>query len=319
MPLVVGANLPWIDYGADVGTSAWHPSGGLAARPAARERLRHAFASLAADGVGLVRTFVLCDLRSGVRFRRDGLPIGLDDEVFADLEALLAEAVAHGIGLIPVLLDFHLCHAAQTVGGVQTGGRGYLMVEEEGRGATIEHVLLPIVRRYDGHEAIVAWDLFNEPDWCVGLLSAPGGLDPFAVVQAFLATAVDAVRASTAQPVTIGLGAASQLDLVRPLGLDVYQVHWYEPHGWAALQTDVADFGLDAPVILGEFPGRSDRVGDILDTAERAGYAGALVWSRLARDEASGYPPEMAAWLRSRVTDSSTAWRPRRRPQDTAR
>ena len=26
---LVGANLPWIDYGTDFGTSAWHPSGGL--------------------------------------------------------------------------------------------------------------------------------------------------------------------------------------------------------------------------------------------------------------------------------------------------
>ena len=38
----------------------------------------------------------------------------------------------------------------------------------------------------------------------------------------------------------------------------------------------------------------------VLDTAERAGYHGALVWSVLSEDEASGYPPEIVAWIRER-------------------
>jgi len=301
MPFVVGANLPWVDYGTDFGTSAWHPSGGLAARPASRERLRRTFASIAADGIRLVRVFVLCDLRSGVRFRRDGLPIGLDDEVFADMDVLVGEASMHGIDLIPVLLDFHLCREARTVSGVQLGGRGYLIAEEEGRAATLERVVQPIVRRYGGHEAIAAWDVFNEPEWCVDLLASPPGVDdPFGAVQTFLAGAVNAVRASSRQPVTIGLAGTSRLDLVRPLGLDLYQVHWYEHFGWPALRDEAAALGLGAPVILGEFPGRSGRAGDILDAAEAAGYAGALVWSLLADDEQSGYPPDMLAWTTRR-------------------
>jgi hypothetical protein len=102
--------------------------------------------------------------------------------------------------------------------------------------------------------------------------------------------------------VTIGCAGTWRLDLVTPLGLDFYQVHWYERFGWAALSRPVADLGLDdRPVILGEFAGRGVQPAEVLDTARRAGYEGALVWSLLAQDEYSAYPPELAAWNSAEV------------------
>ena len=98
---------------------------------------------------------------------------------------------------------------------------------------------------------------------------------------------------------TVGSAGTWQLDLVRPLGLDFYQIHWYERFGWAALEQPVAELGLNAPAILGEFSGRSARIADVLHAAQGAGYAGALVWSVLAEDDQSGYTPEIAAWART--------------------
>jgi hypothetical protein len=87
---------------------------------------------------------------------------------------------------------------------------------------------------------------------------------------------------------------------VRSLGLDFYQIHWYERFGWAALARPVSELGLlNRPVILGEFPGRSARIADILDTARIAGYEGALVWSVLAEDGQSAYPPAIGEWVRA--------------------
>src|SRR6185437_14827887 len=276
---VVGANLPWIDYGTDFGTSAWHTSGGISGREESRTRLEVTLQTLGADGIPLVRVFVLCDGRSGVKFDGDGLPIDLDDEVF---------------------LDFHLCKPPQIVGGVQLGGRGHLIATVDGRAATIEHVVEPIVRRYGTHEAIAAWDVFNEPEWCLRLLPALSRtFDPFEALQEFLRSAVSAVRSASSQPVTVGSAGTWQLDLVRPLRLDVYQIHWYERFGWKALEQPVAELGLDAPAILGEFSGRSDRVAAVLHSARRAGYSGALVWSVLADDDQSGYSPEIAGWARA--------------------
>jgi len=298
---VVGVNLPWIGYGTDVGASAWHPTGGLAARPDALDLLDRTLAALAADGVSVVRTFLLCDLRSGIRFADDGGPVGLDEAVFPDIDALLAAARRHGVRLMPVLLDFHLCKPGRIVDGVQLGGRSRLLDDPGARLALVDLVLRPIVERYGDDEAIAAWDVMNEPEWCLegGPLSRRTGV-AFDPLQEFLRLTVRCIRTSARQPVTIGCAGTHRLELVRPLGLDFYQVHWYERFGWSALERPVADLDLGGrPVILGEFPGRSRSVADVLKAAKRAGYAGALVWSMLATDDQSAYPADLANWVRA--------------------
>jgi hypothetical protein len=313
-PFVVGANLPWINYGTDFGASAWYPAGGLSARPAALARLHEALAALGRDGIPVIRAFLLCDGRSGIRYDDRGLPRGLDDVFFEDVDALLAAARAHDLRVMPTLFDFHLSAPLRLVSGVQVGGRAHLF-GPEARGAVIERVLAPIFQRYGGEEAIEAWDLLNEPEWCLRRSRAfglPRGFGrpsvSFTELQAFLEDAVRCAHESAGQPVTVGSAGTWCLDLVRPIGLDFYQIHWYERFGWAALETPVTGLDLDRPVILGEFSGaRSPRsVARVLDTAERAGYRGALVWSVLADDDQSGYPPEIVAWVRDRERRIST-------------
>jgi hypothetical protein len=291
----VGANLPWIGYGTDIGSSAWYPHGGLSAQPVALDLLDRTFAALSGDGVSIVRTFVLCDARSGVRFDGDGVPTGLDEAVMPDIDALLAAARRHHIGLILVLLDFHLCKSPQIVNGVQLGGHATLLTDPAARLALIDLVLRPIVERYGADETIVAWDVMNEPEWCLARKRGHRRMDvAFDALQAFLDQTVRCVHESARQPVTVGCADTARLDLVKPLGLDFYQVHWYEHFGWRALERPVSELDLgDRPVILGEFPGRSQSVADVLDAAKRAGYAGALVWSVLAADDHSGYPADL--------------------------
>lgn len=292
---VLGANLPWIGYGTDVGTSAWFPGGGLSARSAARERLDRSLATLAADGVSIVRAFLLCDLRSGVWFDTDGVPMSLDASVFPDMDAWIESARRHGIRLMPVLLDFQVCAPGRIVQGVQVGGRSRLLADPAARKALVELVIRPIVERYGRDEAIVAWDVMNEPEWCVQRGPLPRrcrvSVD---AVHGLLDEAVQCLRQFAEQPVTVGCAGTTLLDLVLPLDLDFYQVHWYERFGWAALERPVSDLGLGGrPVILGEFPGRSPFVAEVLDTAKRAGYGGAFVWSLLAEDEQSAYPARL--------------------------
>ena len=288
---VVGANLPWVGYGTDVGASVWHPMGGLSGRPQALERLDATFARLEQDGVSLVRQFLLCDARSGVRFDTDGVPAGLDESVFPDMDALLASARRHSIQLLPVLLDFHLCHAAKVFNGVQLGGRSQVVVDPGARHALIDRVLRPIIERYGDEDGIVAWDVMNEPEWCLQKRPRTRRVT-FQALQDFLGACVQCVHACARQPVTIGCAGTARLDLVTPLGLDFYQIHWYEKFGWPALAQPVAELGLgDRPVILGEFPGRSESAGDMIDAARGAGYQAALVWSVLGEDNQSAYPP----------------------------
>ena len=295
----IGVNLPWIGYGTDVGASAWFPGGGLRHQAAALDLLDQTLAALARDGISVIRVFLLCDARSGVRFESDGVPSGIDDHVRPDLDALLDTARRHRIGVMPVLLDFHLCGPAQRVNGVQLGGRSRLVADAVARTALVDRVVRPIVERYGADETVVAWDVMNEPEWCLR-----GGLFrrtavAFEALQRFLGDAVECVQRSARQPVTVGCAGTWRLDLVTPLGLDFYQIHWYDRFGWKALARPVGELGLgDRPVILGEFAGRSARIADVLQAAREAGYEGALVWSALAGDEQSAYPPALAEWLR---------------------
>jgi hypothetical protein len=297
---VVGANLPWIGYGTDFGASAWHPEGGLSARPAALHRLERTLAFLKDDGIPIVRVFVLCDGRSGIQYDSSGLPTGLDHACLSDLDALMTAARRYDVRVMPALFDFHLCSPFQLLDGVQIGGRAQLIADPDGRSALLENVLTPLLRRYGDDDVVAAWDVFNEPEWCLATLSESGsaGMD---ALQEFLHLTVQCVRASARQPVTVGSAGLWQLDLVRPLGLDFYQVHWYERFGWSALERPVEALGLDRPVILGEFSGRAAQwaVADVLEAAERSGYRGALVWSVLAEDDQSEYSPEIVSWIRA--------------------
>jgi len=305
-PFIVGANLPWVGYGTDIGASVWYPAGGLSSQPASVDLLGATFEKLARDGISLVRTFLLCDLRSGVRFDSGGVPTGLDDAVFLDVDTLVSVARQHQIQLMPVLLDFHLCGFAHVVDGVQLGGRSRFIEDPEARSALVDLVVRPIVQQYREDETIVAWDIMNEPEWCLGIGPRTIERVTFGGLQLFLGEAVDCVHEYSRQPATIGNAGTFGLDLVRSLGLDFYQVHWYERFGWNALERTVADLDLgDRPVILGEFAGRTTSAAKVLDTAKRAGYRGALVWSVLADDDASAYPPDLLAWARADASLSS--------------
>jgi len=298
---VVGANLPWVGYGTDFGASAWYPDGGLARRPEAIEVLDRTFATLAQDGLTIARVFLLCDLRSGVHFDGGGTPSGLDAAVIPDLTALIDSARRHGIGLMPVLLDFHLCGPVEIVRDVQLGGRSQLISDEDAATALVERVIGPIADTFGGDETIVAWDVMNEPEWCLrGGLFSPRNTVKMRAMQRFLDMAARRIRAVAHQPVTVGSAGTWKLELVRPLDLDFHQVHWYDRFGWPALTRPVSELELGTrPVILGEFSGRSARLPEVLDAAKSAGYEGAMVWSVLSEDEYSAYPPEIAEWVRS--------------------
>src|SRR4029079_4651784 len=97
---VVGANLPWLSYAGALGANAWSPQGGLASRGrdgGLDERLH----LLRARGVEVLRWFVLCDGRAGLRVEPDGTPAGLDDFVLHDFESALEYVGRAGFRMMP--------------------------------------------------------------------------------------------------------------------------------------------------------------------------------------------------------------------------
>lgn len=280
-PFLIGANLPWIHYGIDFGANAWRSSGGVA-QPEERAELQAVFEELAASGVEYVRWFLFCDGRAGIEFNDRGRPCAPDQFVFSDIDAALETAQQHGIRVMFVLLDFLWCVAPRTVRGVQLGGRTHVLRDSENRHALLDGVLRPVLERYGEEPSIFAWDIINEPEWIKTLMPEE--------IRDFLSESVALVHASTLHPATIGSAGTRWRDRYKGLGLDFYQVHWYDKlKHQPSLETSVEQLGFDRPVLLGEFPTRGSRrtSKEIIETARAAGYSGAFYWSVLSKDECS--------------------------------
>jgi hypothetical protein len=317
---LLGANVPWVHYGVDVGTSAWRPEGGLHAHAEDAALLRQVFERLRADGVQTARYFLLADGRAGVRFAEDGTPEGLDGSVFADIDVVLDAARTAGIGLLLVLLDAGWFAPPTVVDGQPVRGHADTIRDPVKRSALLERVLRPILIRYADHPAIVAWEVVSGADLCVAGLApaAPersgwGGVlrrwlglgpDPAEAaaqvtdeeMRTLLCEAVTLVRRHTRALATVGVSRSSGLALVRGVGLDVYSVGW--PADEAELRRAVSDLRLDRPLLLSSFPGTHPRrsIKTMLDGARCAGYGGAFVWSVLRHDVTSGYDGQVPQW-----------------------
>ena len=297
-PFLVGANLPWLQYGCDFGANAWQPEGGVA-RPERQQRLDEALARLAGGGLSIVRWFLLCDGRAGVRFAPDGTAVGLDDWFWRDLEVGVETARRHRLTVAFVLFDFWWWRRQRRVKGVACGGHRRATLHGARRDALLDRVVTPILARCGSDPAIAAWDIVNEPEWVTlgyGTANPLVGVLPSAM-RDFIGQGVVRVHEHTRQLATAGLASWRALKLVQGLALDVYQVHWYDRHNWRApLEAPIAAT-LDRPLWLGEFPtaGSSRGVTEILEIARRAGYAAALGWSAEAGDRWSSAPALLAA------------------------
>lgn len=297
-PFVVGANLPWLQYGCDFGANAWQPEGGVA-RPDRRERLDLTLARLADNGLSILRWFLLCDGRAGVRFAHDGTATGLDDWFWRDLEAGVEAARRHRLSVAFVLFDFWWWRRRRRVAGVACGGHRRAAARGTRRDGLIDHVVAPILARCGSDPAIAAWDIVNEPEW---VTLGYGTANPLASVlpsamRDFIGQCAARVHQEARHPATVGLASWRGLKLVKELGLDIYQVHWYDRLDRRAPLDALIPRTLDRPVWLGEFPtaGSSRTVPQILETARAAGYAAALGWSAEAGARWSSGPALHAA------------------------
>jgi hypothetical protein len=233
-----------------------------------------------------IRWFLFCDGRAGIRFSEGGRPLGVDGFIVRDIDAALEVAQRHGVRIMFVLLDFLWCDAARATRGVQMGGRGRIIQESSLRHELIDVVFRPVLERYGREPAIYAWDIINEPEWIRTVQHAR--------LDEFLNETVSLVRSCTTQPVTVGSAGVRWRNRYTALGLDFYQVHWYDSlEHQPSLEVPVAELGFDRPVLLGEFPtkGSQRTPENIVATARAAGYAGAFYWSVLSNDECSANLP----------------------------
>jgi hypothetical protein len=283
-----GCNYPWsadngtIYYALDFGANVWGSHLGVSTR---RTAVQADFDQMAALGFTAARWFLFGDGRSGIVYGEDGLPLGTDPHVFADVDAALEIARAAGIRLVFVLLDHRWMFQGvrDTIADPATGallearlphGRSHVLHSAPGREALCDRVFQPLVRRYTAHGAradladhVLAWELMNEPDFVVeewerDVSSRVARPLPFQLLAEMVTRLSDIVHRDSRARTTIGCARLHNLWVWDDdsLGIDLLQLHSYPDTRDTRRDVDVfgrrADsLGVSRPLVLGEFPG----------------------------------------------------------------
>ncbi len=222
-----------------------------------------------ASGLRVVRWWMFEGGAKPITRDADGTPAGLDPTIYADIDAALALAEQADVFLIFTLF------AAPT--DVPSS-----WLSEPAQRTRLAETLAPLFGRYRGQPRLLAWDLFNEPEWDIWNHKVAAE-----AVQATVRELAATVHAQSDAYVTVGSAMLDGLPLWVGQGLDYYTAHWYDymsSGNWCAPCTDYAAvrarYGLDAPLVIGEFYAGPD-----VNARERFaswydnGYAGALAWS----------------------------------------
>jgi hypothetical protein len=310
----VAVNYPWLNYGRDFGASPWGYCGVALSEP--RDTAAADFRRVRSAGASVVRWFLLCDGRSGIRYE-NGVSAGPDDFLFKDVAAALDLASESNLRICFSLFDFLWLQArdqSKQKAGLSFPGRDALQFAG-GREALLERVLIPLVREFRGNPALFAWEIVNEPEWAIPEFqpSREAAL-PFAEAHAFFSEIAQAIHdESGGVPASLG---SARLEWVRAwseIGLDLLQAHYYpqlERDQKRSLRRQLEDLAdLRQPLWLGEVPASDPNspeysVDAALTACREAHLAGAGIW-RWRSPEPGGpdaafgavRPETLSAWL----------------------
>lgn len=278
-----GVNYPY-KSSEDFGTSAWGYSG--VAQPTTYAEIDADFANLAASGVRVVKWRVFNDARTSPTFNQDGYATGLGDHFYTDLDAALTLARRHGIYLILSLFDSGFWTTDCTQQGVHLGGHADSLTDPAKRQALINNAIVPMLRHIGRNDRVLAFEIIAEPEWGITELNHQDDNRikvPLSDVRALVGGITAAIHYYTSARATVESNRASNMVHWQGLGLDYYSFSWYdwlEP--WEPLDRPASSFGLDRPIVIGEFPSVGSKyysLSQIYDIALRQGYAGAFAWS----------------------------------------
>ena len=196
-PLFLGTNIPWKNFGYDIGGGAWEPA------------WFDAYLKSISGVQNVVRFFLHCDGRATPHFGQDGHVVGLAPPAHADefpieLKELVSLTRKHRLVLQLVLWSFDLCRS----NGFPV--RADLISDASKTSSYVEHALRPLLRLLDeaGCEHCLI-EVINEPEWCVDdpRLDKCSGAEcvSAAAMQRFVATVTAEVHAhSPLRKVTVG-------------------------------------------------------------------------------------------------------------------
>lgn len=273
-----GFNIAWFDFANDVGKGI------------NEERLRQAASDLVAAGGNTLRWWIHTDGSTTPEWGVvDGQRrvVGPGASFIADMRRALDIAAEYHVYIVPCLWSFDMLrdndHRHPPV-----RDNYRLLSEDVVLQSYIDSALVPMVRALNGHPALVAWELFNEPEnmtegWFAKDKAFYGGevptLQRLQRVQAKMAAAIHRVALEQNQIALVTTGSKSMgkytsdvaggtnlyrddrmsaaADGDKLARLDFYEPHYYDNEGdkgaWSVFHHPAAYWQVDKPIVIGEF------------------------------------------------------------------
>jgi hypothetical protein len=298
-----GLNYPW-KTGQDFGTGGWGHSG--ASDSTTYREIDADFATMAAEGVRVVKWRVFSDGRYGLVMDANGTVTGVDELFFPDIDAALEIAKRHDMYLVLTLFSSGFWTADCWSGTVHLGGHADTLTDTGRRQALIDRAVVPLLDHLAASDRVAAFEIIAEPEWgIVELNQEPDvrGKLPLGVLQDFVRQVGQAIHQHTRALATVESNRFSNMSSWQRVGLDYYSFSWYdwlEPY--EPLATPAGSANLDRPIVLGEYPAGGSAyytLPRVLDAMYSLGYAGAFGWSYWAGDGISHWhdvAPLFSVW-----------------------
>nr|AGS52098.1 mannan endo-1,4-beta-mannosidase [uncultured bacterium contig00029] len=302
-PLFIsGMNIAWHNFARDVGDAAINGT----------TFTNNYLKPIKEAGGNAVRWWLHTDAQVDPKMNMStGAVTGIGTNTINNMRTVLDSAYKYGIVVSMCLFSFDLLQNDNNKSQDEMDRNYKFLTVPENLDSYITNALRPILEAIGSHPAIMAWEVFNEPE---GMSTEHGWATQkiaHSNIMRFTSKIAGEVHRKTTKMATTGIHEYSSGELSRYTEaklkaagpdddgyLDFYMVHHY-PEYWGAsgspFKHPASYWGMDRPILIGEFPARSwgngtgYTAGKANETAmtitaafEYAydnGYCGAMSWS----------------------------------------
>ncbi|MGO9480780.1 MAG: discoidin domain-containing protein [Candidatus Kryptoniota bacterium] len=211
-----GTNVPWVNFGADLG-----PRSAISPNNVNFSEFATIFQTIHENGGNVLRLWLHTNGAETPVFDSSGYVTGPGPYAISDLKQILSLAQQNDVGLVLCLWSFDMLQGAGTETNLTQTQVNYnykLLTDTSYTMAYIRSSLIPMVDSVKDNPAIVAWEIFNEPE---GMSSTFGGWTPTLISMSYIQRCVNLMagaihRTDQNALVTNGAWAFQSLTSVTP-------------------------------------------------------------------------------------------------------